>query len=278
MSARMTNGQMVVVEPRSLNADRLATLLDHANRTGAKVIGYISIGEIHNSRIAEFTSFFERFQKTNTNLKIRTVNDVFLNRNAQFNSTRVDVLSEAWRAWVMQDIDGIYTRGFHGLMLDTVDTVDACIGKKDWPIPRRVESVQAMVSFVRAIKARDRGKFIVQNRGLNLIGEKVFVGDASGVEIPGLTLAGGHADNPDGVLWENAFAGTDGWSKNKEKQLLEIQRSGKTAVIALGYAQTVREPAPFFQKCAAARFIPAWATSSEVLHRELTTGPAWLNQ
>src|SRR5262249_51120120 len=162
---------------------------------------------------------------------------------------------EPWRAYVRAESERIQATGVHGLFLDTVDTVDLYIGKKDWPLARRCESVAAMISLVRAIKRRDRRQFILQNRGLNLIGPMVFVGDATGKDIPGLGLAQGHPDNPDAVLWENAFAGTDAWSRRKEKELRETQKGGRATVFALGYKETLGSSAGFFTQCAAAGFI-----------------------
>ena len=141
-----------------------------------------------------------------------------------------------------------------------------------WPIVRRVESVQAMGQLVHAIKASDPRQYVMMNRGLNLIGAKVFVGDAKGVEITGLNLAQKHGHSPDAVLWENAFAGDDAWTRAKDRELRTIHAAGHTAVFALGYAETGGKPAAFFKQARAAGWSAAWARSSTTLHRELATG------
>lgn len=274
LARRMKPGQVVVVDLRVLtNADREA-LLRAADRNGARVLAYLSIGELHEDDERRFRDFLKTFlAKSTTPPRFRTLDALTLERNERFKSRRIDVLAEAWRAFVLAEAERLHGRGVHGLFVDTVDTVDLYIRKKEWSLDRRRESVEAMMSLVRAIKARDREKFVLQNGGLNLVGARVFIGDDTGKEVPGLALAQRHRDNPDGVLWENAFARQDEWSRRKEKELHEIQQSGRATVFALGYKKTLGSADSFFRKCATAGFVAAWGTSSERLHREPAVGP-----
>ncbi len=274
LARRMKPGQVVVVDPRVLTGTDLEALLKAAERSGARVLAYLSIGELHEDDERRFRDFLKTFlAKSITPPRFRTLDALTLERNEQFRSRRIDVLAEAWRAFVLAEAERLHDRGVHGLFLDTVDTVDLCIRKKEWSLDRRRESVEAMMSLVRAIKARDRKKFVLQNGGLNLVGPHVFIGDDTGKEVPGLALARKHRDNPDGVLWENAFARQDEWSRRKEKELREIQQSGRATVFALGYKETLGSADVFFRKSSSAGFVAAWGTSSKRLHKEPTVGP-----
>jgi endo-alpha-1,4-polygalactosaminidase (GH114 family) len=273
LTERLRAGQVVVLETRALTKPAMSGLLKEANRKGAKVLGYLSIGELHENDEAAFRRFLRAYIAKHEKEPVRSLEALTIQLDPKFNARHVDVRAEPWRAYVRAEGERLQATGVHGLFLDTVDTVDLYIGKKDWSLARRCESVTAMITLVRPLKGRDRGQYVLQNRGLNLIGPTVFVGDATGKEIPGLGLAQGHPDNPDAVLWENAFAGIDAWSRRKEKELREIQKSGRAAVFALGYKETLDSSADFFAKSAAAGFVPAWATSSERLHQELTIGP-----
>jgi serine/threonine-protein kinase len=276
LQSRMRPGQVIVVDTRVLKKADRQRLLGAAERAGAKVLAYLSIGELNDAEEALFRTFLKEFLKKDASdaADFRTLEGLTLERNPQFNSRRVDVLARAWRAFVLSQADQRFATGMHGLFLDTVDTADCYIGKKDWPMHRRIESVQAMMALVRSVKERAGARFILQNGGLNLVGAKVFVGDASGKEIPGLGLAQGHAHNPDGVLWENAFAVADEWSRRREDELQQVRRSGRATVFVLGYKESLRDAKAFFQRSAAAHFVPAWATSSSQLGRELTVGPS----
>ncbi len=132
--------------------------------------------------------------------------------------------------------------------------------------------MNAMISLIREIKALSPDKFIMQNRGLNLIGKSVFVGDAKGVLIPGLELAKSHPHNPDGLLWESAYTHTGNWIDGKEREMIQIQKNGFTTVFTLGYADTKANRKQFFLKSQSAGFIPAWGSSTKTLHEELTEG------
>jgi endo-alpha-1,4-polygalactosaminidase (GH114 family) len=275
MTMRLSRGQVVVIESRAFTKPNLAQLIKKADENGAKVLAYLSVGELSDLDEKAFRSFLQGYlaERPKDSVRLTTLEALTIGRDTPFKARHIDVLGDAWRAYVLAEADRIYALGVHGLFLDTVDTVDLYITRKEWTLARRIDSVEAMQALVRSIKGRHRTGHVMQNRGLNLIGSKVFVGDATGKEIDGLALAQGHCDNPDSILWENAFAGDDEWSRLKEKQLREIQKSGHTTVFALGYKETARNADVFFRKCKDAGFIGSWASSSATLHKELTAGP-----
>lgn len=266
LQERMQKGQVVVIDLRGLDQKQIATLVHRAHQVGAKVIAYISIGELGQLEKTSFEQFLKQ-HKNSTSL-----DNISLGKNKTFQSWYIDVDQKIWKEFLIQKINQIYQQKVDGLFLDTVDTTDLYINQSKWPIPRRVKSVEAMISLIREIKALSPDKFIMQNRGLNLIGKSVFVGNATGVLVPGLDLAKSDPHNPDGLLWESAYIHTGDWIAGKEREMIQIQKKGFTTVFTLGYADTKANRKQFFQKSQTAGFIPAWASSTKTLHQELTQG------
>ena len=273
LNVKLAKGHVAVVDPRALTHAQRQTLLDRANAVGAKVLGYVSIGELHDREASDFAAFFKASNLTATERKLfPTPTAVEIGRNARFRSRHMDTLSVAWQRFVQGKAARARQLGYHGAFLDTVDTVDHYLARKEWSIPRRIQSVKATMQFIRAIKAAAPRQYVMVNRGLNLIAPKVFVGNATGVEIDGLNLRQKHASNPDAVLWENAFSGSDAWTRAKDAELRTIHAAGHTTVFALGYAESGGQPAGFFRQAHIVGWPAAWARSSTTLHRELATG------
>lgn len=126
-----------------------------------------------------------------------------------------------------------------------------------------------MIALIRELKKKNLASFIMQNRGLNLIGNDVFVGDATGRMIPGLSLATPHPHNPDAILFEDAFSSTGAWGTKKLIELSAIQKSGAVSVVALGYENVIKNQSQFRKNCKQYGFVPAWASSSQNLHLEI---------
>ncbi|QDT96584.1 endo alpha-1,4 polygalactosaminidase [Gimesia aquarii] len=266
LKKRMHKGQIVVIELRGLDQKQIATLVNLANQAGAKVIGYISIGELEQLEKANFEQFLKQHNMPTSLEKISP------GKNELFQSWHMDVSQEIWKKFLFKKIDQIYQQKIDGLFLDTVDTTDLYINHREWPITRRAKSLKAMISLIREIKALSPYKFIMQNRGLNLIGKSVFVGEETGILVPGLYLSKSHPHNPDGLLWESAYTHTGDWIDGKEREMIQIQKNGFTSVFTLGYTDTKADRRQFFQKSQAAGFIPAWGSSTKTLHKELTRG------
>ena len=264
LQQRIQPGQVIVIELRGLSPAQIQKLADRAHQEKAKLIAYLSVGELGQ---IEHQNFQQYLQQHATQISLA---DLTLSKNEMFQSWQMDVSQPAWRDFLIQRVKQIYQQPVDGLFLDTVDTVDFYITNQAWKIPRRVQSVKAMVALIRKIKAVSPEKFILQNRGLNLIGNSVFVGDATGVFVPGLNLQQAHPHNPDGLLWESAYMHAGDWIESKEREMIQIQKQGFTSVFTLGYTNTNGERNRFFQKSRAAGFIPAWGSSTTRLHRELT--------
>ena len=264
---RIQPGQVIVIEMRGLQPEQVSDLVNFAHQKQAKVIAYLSIGELGQ---LEKTNF-EKYLKRSPNRY--PLSEIVFGKNQTFESWYVDVSYGEWRGFLMERIKRMYAQKIDGLFLDTVDTADLYLNRKEWNLPRRSKSVTAMISLIRAIKGVDPEKFIMQNRGLNLIGKTVFVGEATGILIPGLDLAHQHPGNPDGLLWESAFAHSGDWIESKEREMIRIQKNGFTTVFTLGYSDTSVSADTFFRKSKADGFIPDWASSTTKLHLELTQQP-----
>ncbi len=260
MTEQLQTGQVIAIEIRALSKSQLKKLLDEANYVGAKVVGYVSIGELGHLNKKKF----QKFAKDDG-----TLAKIVVNQNPEFQSQRVDVDSKVWRDFVHSQIEEIYKTGVHGLFLDTVDTADVYSSNKMWSIQRRIQSVNAMINFIREIKQKHPRKFLMQNRGLNIIGKEVFVGDATGKMIPGQHLENFNKGNPDFVLWEDAFSQTGDWAIAQQQKLIAIQKAGYCTVFTLGYKVNKISREEFLTKSKQHQFIPAWATSSSTIHQEL---------
>lgn len=264
MQKRMTKGQVVVIELRNLSKDQISSITQRGRETGTKILAYISIGELGNLEKKNFQEFLK------TRKIPKPLDSMILEKNERFEAWRMDVAEAAWREFLTQRIRRIYNENVDGLLIDAVDTCDLYITRSEWPIPRRAESVKMMIGLIRMIKAMSPEKYILQNRGLNLIGKSVFVGDATGIFIPGLNLASENPNNPDGLLWSTAYAYSSAWTASKERDMMQIQKQGYTTVFTLGFADTKIDRRQFFQKSRAAGFIPAWSSSNTKVHEELT--------
>ena len=264
---RIQPGQVIVIELRGLQPEQVADLVNFAHQKQAKVIAYLSVGELGQLEKANFEKYLKRSPNG------YPLSEIVFGKNQTFESWYVDVSYGAWSGFLMDRIKQMYAQKIDGLFLDTVDTADLYLNRKEWSLPRRSKSVTAMISLIRAIKGVDPEKFIMQNRGLNLIGKTVFVGEATGILIPGLDLAHQHPGNPDGLLWESAFAHSGDWIESKEREMIRIQKNGFTTVFTLGYSDTSVSEDTFFRKSKADGFIPGWASSTTKLHLELTQQP-----
>ncbi|WP_339733124.1 endo alpha-1,4 polygalactosaminidase [uncultured Gimesia sp.] len=264
MQQRMRKGQVVVIELRNLSKEQISAIVNSSRQAGSKVLAYISIGALGHLERANFEQYLK-----DRNVS-KTLDNMILEKNQKFEALRIDVTESIWREFLIQRIKRIYNQNVDGLFLDAVDTCDLYINRKEWPISRRAESVKVMIGLIRMIKAMAPEKFVMQNRGLNLIGKNVFVGDATGVFIPGLDLAHFHPNNPDGLLWSGAYTDSSAWIASKERDMIQIRKNGFTSVFTLGYADSAVDRKQFFQNSRAAGFIPAWGSSNMKLHEELT--------
>lgn len=261
--SQMEAGQLVVIDTRSLDVKQIEMLKDKARRVGARVVGYLSVGELDSVDRDRFLAHVRSEFDEQSDAILR---ETFLNRNEEFNSERVDVLSNAWQSWIAARAAAIRTTGVHGLLLDTIDTVDLYATRPDWNTRRRISSVEAMRDLVRGFRIDWPEAFVVQNRGLNLIGPTMFVGGDAEADVKALDLAAGNANNPNAILWEAAYHGQGDWFDNVVSDLRSISAAGHATVLTLGYTDGSVEKKEFFRRSAADGFVSGWGESSALLH------------
>lgn len=252
---------VLVLDNRALTAPLQQRLLQRAASQQHIVLGYISIGELDHHDLARAQSI------------VGDIDSTFINWNEKFSSWRVDVSHPSWSRWVHSELQRIADAGFNGFFLDTPDTVDHYITHTQWNRAERGEKVRAMVQLIRSVKQQFPHHFVVLNRGLNLVGESIWMDENGHDTEAGLTLMQARADNPDAILYENAFASSDAWSLRIEADLLATAKTGRTRVFALGYADTLGSADVFFTRAKQAGFVAAWANSSTDLHQHATQSP-----
>ena len=114
---------MAVVDPRALAHAQRQTLLERANAVGAKVLAYVSIGELHDREASDFAAFFKTSNLAATERKLfPTPTAVEVGRNARIKSRHMDTLSATRQRFVQGKEARARQVGYHGAFLDTVDT------------------------------------------------------------------------------------------------------------------------------------------------------------
>lgn len=252
---------VLVVDSRALTTPQQDDLLRRAQQHGHIALGYISIGELASSDRARAEKLVGSLQNT------------LLNWNEKFGSWRVDVAQTEWQQWLHIELQRIAAAGYTGFFLDTPDTVDNYISNPQWNRQQRGEKVRAMVALIRSIKQQYPQHFVLLNRGLNLVNEHVWMDELGNDTEQGLALMTARADNPDAILYENAFASRDPWSLRIEADLQATAKTGRTQVFALGYADTFGDREAFFLRAQKTGFVAAWANSSTDLHQQPTQSP-----
>lgn len=149
---------------------------------GARVCGYLSLGEIRTSDI-----FFGRVDQT-----------ALLEENPTWPGTRrIDVRQRSWKDLVLEEIiPSIAARGFTGLLLDTLDT------------PPYLEQLdpngnggmrQAAVDLVQAIRRSHPNMLVIMNRGYAVLPS--VIGSIDGIVAESLLTA---QDEGGGYVWNES--------------------------------------------------------------------------
>jgi polysaccharide biosynthesis protein PelA len=125
---------------------------DAITRSGARLCGYLSLGEIRNS-----DSFYDRLDPA-----------ALLEENPAWpNTRRIDIRHRSWSKLLLEKIiPTIAAKGFTGLLLDTLDTPPWLEGQD--PIGNRGMR-QAAVDLVHAIRRACPDMLLVMNRGYGLL-------------------------------------------------------------------------------------------------------------
>jgi len=263
LTGALVDQQVLIIDSRKIPPASLQELLARARQKNARVLAYLSIGELDSGERATFAAFVAQLPAAQQ----QPFEQLALEWNEKFASWRIDVSSPLWQLWLQQQAAQLAAQGVHGLFLDTPDTVDRYLSHPSWTRQQRIEKTRAMIELIRSFKQQRPQDFILLNRGLNLIGEAVWLNPDGSDTIAGLALMQPHPGNPDAVLYENAYASTDPWTQRIETDLRATATSGRTQVFTLGYRDTMGDPVKFFARTNADGFIGAFANSSTSLHQ-----------
>lgn len=256
-------GELLILDSRKLSATQLRALLARAAERNARVIGYLSIGELDSREKPAFDAFVTSLPATEQ----QAFDQIALEWNDKFASWRIDVSAPVWQRWLQTQHEALVRQGLHGVFLDTPDTVDRYLTHPQWPRATRIEKVQAMLGVIRGFKAERPDDLILLNRGLNLIGEAIWLNEDGTDTLAGLALMQPHPHNPDIVLYENAYASDDPWTQRIEAELRATAAAGHTQVFTLGYRDTLGSAERLFTLSARDGFIAGFAESSTSLHQ-----------
>jgi polysaccharide biosynthesis protein PelA len=263
LAGTLREREVLIIDSRKISPPLLRTLLQRAAEQNARVIGYLSIGELDSRERAAFDAFAANQPSTLQ----QDFPSLALEWNEKFASWRIDVSAPLWQHWLQYQYTALRQQGLHGVFLDTPDTVDRYLTHPDWSRAQKVEKVRAMIELIRSFKQQHPQDFVLLNRGLNLIGEAIWLNEDGSDTIAGLALMQAHPDNPDAVLYENAYASDDPWTQRIEADLRATAATGRTQVFTLGYRDTIGDVQRFFRRNNADGFIGSFAASSTSLHQ-----------
>lgn len=255
--------ELLILDSRKIPAATLRTLLDKAAAQNARVIGYLSIGELDSRERAAFDAFVTQLPAAEQ----QPFDTVALEWNEKFASWRVDVSAPLWQRWLSTQHQQLLMQGLHGVFLDTPDTVDRYLTHPTWSRDTRIEKTRAMIELIRSFKNEQPQNLVLLNRGLNLIGEAIWLNEDGSDTIAGLALMQAHPANPDIVLYENAYASADPWTQRIETDLRATAAAGHTQVFTLGYRDTLGSAERLFTLSQRDGFVAGFAESSTSLHQ-----------
>ncbi len=147
---------LAVVQP-GLTTDQRATL-----QATTELVAYLSVGELG----LDITYAVHGQYVTGADV-LAANPEWFLGENPAFDSYFADAGNKEWQDFVVAQAEAILLRGYDGLFLDTVDTVDAY-----------AQTREGMVELIERLRATFPDARIVQNRGLSILGETADSVDA----------------------------------------------------------------------------------------------------
>lgn len=259
----LQTGELLILDSRKLSHERLQSLLTTAQQRNARVLGYLSIGELDSRERAAFDQFAANLPAAER----QTFDQLALEWNDKFASWRIDVSAPSWQRWLTAQHQTLLEQGLHGVFLDTPDTVDRYLTHPSWTRQTRIDKTRAMLDLIRSFKNGQPETLVLLNRGLNLIGDAVWLNEDGTDTIAGLALMQPHPDNPDIVLYENAYASNDPWTQRIEAELRATAAAGHTQVFTLGYRDTLGSAERLFEYSERDGFIAGFAESSTSLHQ-----------
>jgi hypothetical protein len=134
--------KMLIVEPYFYSRE---DILEFQSR-GIKVIAYLSLGEVNESR-----RYFREFKSIGLKGK-----------NENHGSYFIDLSNRKIKdKFIKQIVPELFSYGYDGLFLDTIDAVA--------PYTIRKDMEQDMVELIKGIKLNNPSKILIQNAGLFLL-------------------------------------------------------------------------------------------------------------
>lgn len=134
--------KLLIVEPYFYSSEDILEF----HSKGIKVIAYLSLGEINESR-----RYFEEFKS----IGLKGINENHGSHYIDISNKRIK------NKFISQIVPELYSFGYDGLFLDTIDAVA--------PYSSRKYMEQDMVDLIRDIKLANPDKILVQNAGLFLL-------------------------------------------------------------------------------------------------------------
>lgn len=147
--ADLTELDLSVVQP-VLTSDQIRSLQSHG-----KAVVYLSIGEIGLSNTYWYGAEWVLGQ-----VIFDDHPEWFLDANPFFDSYFADAREAGWQDFIVEQAGLLLSQGYDGLFMDTVDTVDV------YP-----ETIPGMVALIALLRDAYPDATLVQNRGINVIGQ-----------------------------------------------------------------------------------------------------------
>ncbi len=188
-----------IIQPDTLSDDELLTLTN----SGTQTIAYLSIGEV------------EPYRDWYNDGRVST--DWILGHNPNWDSYYVNANETGWQDLMIEIVGEYLARGFAGIFLDTVDTVDL------FP-----DTESGMIELIARLRENFPDAILVQNRGFGVLDDTV--------------------DSIDGVMFEDLSTSYDFDDETYEQispednqevidQLVQLHTETGLVVLALDYAE-----------------------------------------
>jgi uncharacterized protein (TIGR01370 family) len=209
---------LAIIQPDTLTADEIKQLHDK----GTLVVSYLSIGEAEPER--------EWFKDGRVDQKW------LLGKNQNWGSYFVDASQAGWQDLMVSLMGEFVKKGFDGVFLDTVDTVDA------YP-----QTKQGMIDLIGKLRKAYPDKLLVQNRGFTVIDQVQSEIDALMFED---LITSYDFTNKEYIYADNSYTA---------EQMSALSKKSGLPILALDYAPP-DNPAMAYKSIEAAKhygFIPA---------------------
>jgi endo-alpha-1,4-polygalactosaminidase (GH114 family) len=166
---RLSQLDVAIVQPNAINADQIRAI-----QITGKAISYLAIGEIGDSN-----TYYQNGRPV-LGISIRKAHpEWFVGKNPNFDSYFANPTSQGWRDFLVQQANFlINSKGFDGLFMDTVDTVDVFTpeNKIAFKLDTPVTFDEAKRGFIDIVKAlRSVGSNVssktslISNRGFTIL-------------------------------------------------------------------------------------------------------------